>query len=511
MNMIFPLLSRGWLLGAALLAFAPMTIHAKKAAGGEISSGAFAWDNAVLHLEVSSKEYSYIQPWARSERKVYKTGVVIADHQIITTAEGLNDQTVIRLQKEGGGFFSEGRIVWIDYQSNLAALTTDEKEFWTGLQAASLADPVPVNAPVRIQRWAEERLESRQGDIERVTVDNSAMSFVSVPVLKVDSTISNAGSSDAVTSGNRLVGLATGQDGDVVTAIPSSFISSIVNARRNGTFTGLGYFDFTWEPVQNPLALEYLKLPGAPRGVIVDQTGLKPGVESLIKMRDVILQIDGFDIDAQGNYRDPQYKKLVLENLSSRGKWAGQDCKIKVWRDGKEMDITYKLPLAEYSDELVPQQSFDQAPQYVLAGGFVFTQLTDAYLRSWGAAWRQRAPFRLAFYDTKKVKPERTERVVLSQVLPDKVNIGYETLRNTVIDEVNGVKIGKISDLVTALKSPVNGFDVFKFASGEPVQMAVLDASEIDTANQNVMTRFHIPVDHVIAQPKPNDSRVLAP
>jgi len=39
---------------------------------------------------------------------------------------------------------------------------------------------------------------------------------------------------------------------------------------------------------------------------------------------------------------------------------------------------------------------------------------------------------------------------------------------------------------------------VFKFATGEPVQQAVLDASEIDTANGEIMTRYHIPADHVL-------------
>jgi hypothetical protein len=490
------------LLGALLLG--SQAVHATSAAKKEGHSSAFAWENAVIHIEVSSKEYSYIQPWARSERNVYKTGVVIADHQIITTAEGLNDQTLIRLQKQGGGLFSLGRVLWIDYQANLAALTTDEKDFWTGLQPAVLADPVPNAGPVHVLRWLDDRLENRPGDVERMTVDNSALSFVSVPALRIDTTISGASAGEAVISGNRLLGLASSQDGDVVTAVPASFISSIVTARHKGTYTGLGYFDFTWEPVQNPLSLAYLKLPGPTRGVIVKETGLKPGVASLMKPRDVILQIDGFDIDAEGNYQDPQYNKLLLENLSSRGKWAGMDCKFKIWRDGAEKEIIYKLPRAEYHDELVPEQSFDEAPKYVLAGGFVFVPLTDAYLRSYGPEWRQRAPFRLAYYDSEKVKPDRPERIVLSQVLPDEVNIGYEGLRNTVLDEVNGVKIGRISDLVTALKSPINGFDVFKFASGEPIEMAVLDASEIDSANQNIMTLFHSPADHLI-NPSPAD------
>lgn len=460
--------------------------------------GGFSWANAIVHIEVSGKEYSYVQPWARAEKKTTKSGVVLAGHLIITTADGLNDQTLIRLQKGGGGLFSLGKLVWIDYQSNLAGLTTDEASFWSGLTPASLADPVPLIGEVRVQRWNDDRLESRPGNVDRMAVDNSALSFVSVPSLKVDSTISNAGASEPVTQGRRLLGLAISQDNDVVTAIPSSFIDFTVKSRKNGTFAGLGYFDFTWEQVQNPLTLQYLGMPGPARGVVVQTTGLKPGVESPIHSRDVILSIDGFPIDAQGDYEDPQYGKMMLENLSSRQRWAGSTAKIKVWRDGKEQVIDYKLPRAAYSDELVPEQSFDHPPDYVLAGGFIFVKLSDAFLRSWGPSWRQRAPFRLGYYETGHVKPGRSEIVVLSGVMPARVNLGYEMLHDCVVDEVNGVKIGKLADLAEALKSPVNGFDVFKFAPGGSQESAVLDATQIDQTNREIMTRFHIPADHVI-------------
>jgi hypothetical protein len=245
-----------------------------------------------------------------------------------------------------------------------------------------------------------------------------------------------------------------------------------------------------------------MKLPGPPRGVIIKETAMKPGTVSLVHPRDILLQVDGFDIDTEGNYHDPEYRKLSLENLSSRGKWAGMTSKFKIWRDGKEMDITYTLPKAAFSDELVPSQSFDKDPEYVLAGGLVFVPLTEAYLRSWGPTWRQHSPFRLYYYDLDKVTPEHPQRVVLAQVLPHPSNIGYERLRNLVLDEVNGVKIRQISDIPIALKSPLDGFDVFKFEPGESVREVVLDASTLDEANEEIMARYYIPSDHALNPPE---------
>src|SRR5476651_1431144 len=89
------------------------------AASSPATSG-FAWENAIIQIEVTSKAYNYIQPWERSEKKVYKSGVVVEGHQIITTADGLADHTVIRLKKQGDGLYIYGSVAWIDYQANLA-------------------------------------------------------------------------------------------------------------------------------------------------------------------------------------------------------------------------------------------------------------------------------------------------------------------------------------------------------------------------------------------------------
>ena len=499
------LLTLLFVLALALPAAAATETHAKKTAA---DTGAFKWENAIVQIEVSGKSYNYFQPWERRQKSNFKSGVVIEGHQIITTAEGLDDVTDIRFKKQGDGIYTFGKVAWIDYQANLAALTTDDAlnaqfnpgqaDFWQGLQPAKLADVVPLTGEIRVLRWRDDSLEARKGDVDRMTVENSALSFVSVPALKINCDMPGVGFGEAVVSGDKLIGLVYGSGGGSMTAVPSSFMVPIIKAEQAKTYTGLGYFDFTWDTPDNPLNLTYLKLTGPARGVLIKDTGMKPGTTSVVHPRDVLLSIDGFPIDSEGNYIDPQYGKLLLENLSSRGKFAGQTCKFQIWRDGKQMDVTYTLPKAEFSDTILPQQTFDKEPQYVLTGGFVFVPLSESYLRSWGPAWRQHAPFRLSYYENDKVKPDRTQRVVLAQVLPNPANIGYESLRNMVLDEVNGVKIKEIGDVYNALKTPVNGYDVFKFDQGQSVQELVLDASNLDQVNTEIMARYHIPADHYL-------------
>ena len=250
------LLAFSCLLGSLVLT-SPLSAREK--------SAPFTWENSVIHLEITSKEYSYIQPWARSERKIAKTGVVIEGHQIITTAEGVADQTLIRMKKQGRGLFSLGRVVWVDYQANLASLTTDEADFWKGLQPAQLADPVPITGSAQILRWETDHLNHRPADIERMIVNNSVLSFVSVPELKIGYHPRAAAwlRRGGHVQGDRLIGLVC-RAGFRCPSPPSPPPSSHPSSRpAPPTLTpGLGYFDFTWDPVQNPLCLDYLKLPG---------------------------------------------------------------------------------------------------------------------------------------------------------------------------------------------------------------------------------------------------------
>jgi hypothetical protein len=288
--------------------------------------------------------------------------------------------------------------------------------------------------------------------------------------------------------------LANAQLDRTCVAIPASFIQSIIDAHKGGAYRGLGYFHFYWQPAANPASLARLKLPGEPRGVIVIQVPERPDHgELVLKPQDVILNIDGFDIDIQGDYEDPEYGHLMLENLATRNKWAGDDVKLKIWRDGKPMDVTYRLPRYDYSTTLVPFASYDREPEYLVMGGLVFQPLTDSYLQSWGPDWKRRAPFRLAYYRNDQPSTNRSSLVLLSQVLPDAYNIGYQDQKGLVVDKVNGQRVSKLSDLRQALEKPVNGFHIIEFMQSDSLRRLVLAAGEPEQeATARVLRRYGI-------------------
>ncbi len=453
-----------------------------------------AWERSIVSLEGARKQYDYYQPWAKRPTRSQKLGLVIGEREILTTADELFDRTLIRLQKGGRGRWFIGEVAWIDYNANLAIVTTTEADFWTGLKPAALGGTASADSTLQILRWRNGNLENRRAEFTQIAVREGQLAAVNQAVIEADSEIQGAGWGEPLIADSHVVGLITSQDGRTCTALPASFIRSILEARKKGTYHGLGYFHFVWQPAANLASLASLKLEGEPRGVIVIDVPDRPDRgEQVIKPKDIILRIDGHDIDIQGDYEDPEFGHLMLENLSTRGKWAGEEFKIQISRDGKPMEVSYRLPKYDFTNSLVPFATYDQEPEYLILGGLVFQPLSDSYLQSWGNEWKRRAPFRLLYARTENPTRERPSLVLLSQVLPDSYNIGYQEQRWLVVDKVNGQSISGLAELRQALQKPVDGFHMIEFVPSDSLRRLVLAAgAPEEEATARVLQRYGI-------------------
>ena len=453
-----------------------------------------SWSQSVLTIEVSRKQYDYYQPWTKRTHRLQKVGTVIADRQILTTADQMSDSTLMRLQKNGRGRWWMGKLVWTDYHANLAVVTVPDEEFWKDLRPVVFGSSSPNQAGMQIVRWREGKLESRAAEFGQFSVREAQLSPINMVSLEVSSEIQGVGWGEPLVANSHLLGIVWAQDGRTCVTMPASCIRRVLDDRKSGKYHGLGFFHFFWEPAENPATLAALNLKGEPRGVVVIDVPARPdSLPQVLKPRDILLQIDGFDLDIQGDYNDPEFGPLMLENLSTRGKWAGDEMKMKIWRNGEEQEISYTLPAYEYTNSLVPWATYDQEPEYLIVGGLVFQPLSDSYLQAWGNDWKRRSPFRLYYYNNESQSKERPALVLLSQVMPDAYNIGYQDQRGVVLDKVNGQPVHRLPELRDALKKPQNGFHVFEFVRGDGLQRIVLAAGETEQdATSRVLKRYGI-------------------
>jgi hypothetical protein len=463
------------------------------------SDSASRWKESIVLVEVNRKQFDYFQPWSRQNENVEKMGVVIGPREILTTADRLQNRTLVRVQKHGRGSWWNAEVAWVDYEANLALLSVADDKFWEELCPARMAEPAPTAGTVYLRRWKDGNLEEWKMEISKLSVEQASLSFARYLTLQLTSSIKDGGWSEAVTSDDRLVGITSSQMGDSLTAIPASLVRTILQARRQGSYHGLGYFAFWWQPAVNPATLQHLKEEGNPRGVIVTHIPPWPVHDEVLRPRDVILEVDGFTIDGNGDYLDPQYGYLSFENLAIRSKWAGDSLRMTVLREGRSLEVTYRLPRVDNYARLVPDEEFDRDPEYLIVGGLVLQPLTDAYLKGWGEDWQHRAPFRLVYYNHQEASQERPRIVILSQVLPHDYNLGYQdpTYRCLVIARVNGLPIRCLEDVREALKNPKGEFHVIDLEKGRGPQRIVLDAAGLDAATSQVLKSYGIQKDHV--------------
>ena len=449
---------------------------------------------SIVRLDVTRNNHNFRVPWDKRAQSVSKLGAVIDGNEVLTTAQGLANHTLVRLQKGGRGRWFNGEVKWIDFQANLAVVGVSDQIFWSNLTSIKFAEADELRANLQVVRWRAGNIERRAAEFSRFTVADANFNQAPRIELKASSEIEGAGRGELMVSGAKVVGLVASKSGSTCSVIPAPFITAALKLRADGNYRGLGYFDFIWQPASNPATTKYFELNGPARGVLVIKTSTRPGAKSPLKLHDIILEVDGFPIDIQGDYLDPNYGHVIMEYLACRNKWAGDIVKLKVWRDSKTQEIDYTLPKADFTDNLVTDRPEGAEPTYLIAGGLVFVPLSAEYLSSWGKDWQRSAPFRLVFYNNQK--PEKAQRslVVLSLVLPDFYNIGYQerNAQNLVLDKANGLRIDTLKSLANALNSPEEGFHVFEFKKGSALQKIILDAEKLDAANQRIAKRYRI-------------------
>ena len=180
------------------------------------------------------------------------------------------------------------------------------------------------------------------------------------------------------------------------------------------------------------------------KGAAADTAGLKQG--------DVILAVDGNQIDRRGYSQHPHYGSLSWIHLIRSEKSVGDKVTLSILRAGEPTEITATLTREEEADKVVPSYLFDQAPNYLLKGGLIFQELTRNFLESFGKEWKQRAPLNLldAYENQENIERDINRVVFLSAVIPTPATVGYERLRNLIVSKVNGQEVKDMKSLIDA-------------------------------------------------------------
>lgn len=454
---------------------------------------------SVVRVRAAIQPYDQFRPWQKKAPfGLNGTGVVLPGGKVLVTAALVANRTEVGLEKPGSAEKCGAGVEAIDYEANLALLRPERPEFLKGFRGLALGPALRAGDSAEV--WQLERNgELLRNQAEILTVGVGRYPNDEAGFLQYGVRVSLPKRDDSYTlpliRQGQLVGMVMMYDRDSQegTAIPGPMIERFLQDAADGAYEGFPTLGVSWTPLRDPNLREEVQAPQSggilltrinPRGT-AGRAGLKEG--------DVLLSVDGMKLDEDGNYRDPLYGPTAIGNLVRVRPTVGSKAKFSITRGGKEMELTGTYDRRARDEVAIPTLSFDTQPNYLVAGGLVFQQLTGAYLQEWGDKWTERAPQRLVelftFQLEKRPDPER-KVVFLSQALPAAINLGYQQYSGLVLEKVNGKEIRNLQELAEVLDGTREGNLIFEFMD-DPEKL-VLDAAEVRQRQEEIGKAYGI-------------------
>ncbi len=462
----------------AAVAAAPVAT-APTAANGHLRAG-------IVSVRVTGQDWNWRAPWEKQApwtRTV--TGLVVPGRKVLVASTAFGNHLLVEAQKLGSEARSVARVELVDQEGPLALVAVDDPAFWDGLEPLPLAERAPGEGDVTILRWQRSGLlDSYPGTLRQVRSGRHGLSQTSLLTLEMGTSTDGLGESEVVVAKGRVAGLVTGRAGDAYAALAAPVLAQFLDGAAKGDWRSFARAGLAWQDLTNPALRESLGLRPGETGIRLTRVAAHGSAGGILKPGDVVLEMGGAKLDPTGYYEHPLYGRMLFALLFSDGRKPGETMAVKVLRDGERLDLQLPLRAMRPEQDRVPPYVFGRGPDYVIVGGLVFEELTRPYLGAWGD-WARRAPPRLLVAidrepDDAGAEPKRI--VLLSSVLPDAANLGYQELRDLIVERVNGRAIGSLADLRQAFASPQRGFHVVEFLAGQGPARAVLDASEAQAA-----------------------------
>jgi S1-C subfamily serine protease len=450
----------------------------------------------IVSVRVTGQDWNWRAPWEKQApwtRTV--TGLVVPGQRILVASTAFGNHLLVEAQKLGSEARSVARVELVDQEGPLALVAVDEPGFWEGLEPLPLAKRASGEGDVTILRWQRTGLlDSYPGTLRQVRSGRHGLSQTSLLTLEVGASTDGLGESEVVVAKGRVAGLVTGRAGDAYAALAAPVLEQFLEGAAKGDWRSFARAGLAWQDLTNPALRESLGLRPGETGIRLTRVAAHGSADGILKPGDVVLEMGGAKLDPTGYYEHPLYGRMLFALLFSDGRHPGETMAVELLRDGERLDLQLPLRAMRPEQDRVPPYVFGRGPDYVIVGGLVFEELTRPYLGAWGD-WARRAPPRLLVAidrepDDAGAEPKRI--VLLSSVLPDAANLGYQELRDLIVERVNGRAIFSLTDLRQAFASPEGGFHVVEFLAGQGTARAVLDAGEAQAAAARLQQAYGV-------------------
>ncbi len=468
-------------LTAALLAIAPSASRADDGALAPKLRG------ALVRLHVTSQSYETSAPW-KLGRAYTRTarGVVVGEGQILCKAGTVSNQRMIEIALANSARRYPGKLIHVDRDVGLALVGFDDEHLKKTLKPLPLGEPVKLDDRFDIHQLGRDNIPERyDARVIRASASSSGLDLL------LKTTCSDSGDGQVALKDGKIVGLLTStygsrQQGTILSI--ETLKQYLDDFNSEGKYRGKPGPGFWTQQLLRQDLRTYHGLADNQHGIAIRR--LVPGRtgHGVLEKGDVLLAIDGYDLDDEGKFVHEMHGRLSSSYLLGGRKLAGDMIRAKVLRKGVETDVEFELRGQKPSEKRVPTGWGGERPQFMVVGGLVLLELTSSssISRSPGGVLLRRFRER-ANWDP----PTKRRRVIyVDRVFQDKSNKGFENLYDQPIKTINGIEILDFKSVPKALATPEGAYHVFRFDGLETD--VVIPAEELEEINKRVADTYKV-------------------
>ena len=426
-------------------------------------------ETSILRVNITSQGYNFALPWQKQRPNTRRgLGALLSGNRILVTAELAQDANYIELEQAASGKRITAKVEAVDYEINLATIVPDEDpgDFFKGMEPLELDTSLRPKSTLDVWQFENNGTPvSTSVEFNRVDLGPYFLEDQFFLVFQANGTVQYRSGTFTlpVIHQGKLAGMLVRYNSrdQVSDILPAIMVDRFLKDVADAPYQGLPSFGVRMSPTLDPQIRTYLKLRPEDGGILI--TDVTPGFSAAqagVKPGDVVLEMNGYKLDARGSYQDPDYGLLGSGHLARGKALAGDIMKLKIIRDGQSMDLDVPLLRKKPQDYLVDPYVYDRQPRYYILGGVLFQELTLPFLQLAGKEWKDRAAFRLVYAQANQdeyLKAGRKKLVFISGVLPAPCTIGYERMSGLIVNQVNGKDITDLNSLVEAVKFPTDG------------------------------------------------------
>ncbi|KAK2990566.1 hypothetical protein RJ640_019846 [Escallonia rubra] len=399
---------------------------------------------------------------------------MIGDGKLLTNAHCVEHNTQVKVKRRGDDTKYVAKVLAKGVECDIALLSVESKEFWKGAEPLSFGRLPRLQDSVTVVGYplGGDTISVTKGVVSRIEVTSYAHGSSELLGIQIDAAI-NPGNSGgpAFNDQGECIGVAfqVYRSDDVENigyVIPTTVVSHFLDDyERNGKYTGFPCLGVLLQKLENPALRACLKVP-TNEGVLVRRVEPTSGASDVLKEGDVIVSFDGVNVGCEGTVPFRSTERIAFRYLISK-KFTGDVAELGIIRDGAFMKVQAVMSPRVH---LVPYHIEGGQPSYLIVAGLVFTPLSEPLIDeecedSIGLKLLAKARYSLARFKGEQI-------VVLSQVLANDVNIGYEDMSN---EQASSCK---------------DKFLVFEF---EDNYLAVLEREVSSAASSRILNDYGIP------------------